>query len=90
MTVALSPSKPIARQAGSGGYVIFEFVIDTTGRVFPPSIAVVESTYSVLEGPVRDVIRKSLYRPGRVRGIAVRVLVRQQFDFAFGGRGQEE
>ncbi|MCH7475310.1 MAG: hypothetical protein IIA27_11635, partial [Gemmatimonadetes bacterium] len=35
------------------------------------------------EGPARDVIRKSLFRPGRVRGMAVRVLVQQQIDFNF-------
>ena len=33
--------------------------------------------------PARDVIRKSLFRPGRVRGMAVRVLVQLQMDFNF-------
>ena len=76
------------RQTGIGGYVILDFVIDTTGHVAPSSITVVESSYSVLERPAKDVIRKSLYRTGRVRGVAVRVLVRQRFDFTFAGRQQ--
>ncbi len=71
------------REAGIGGFVIIEFVIETTGRVNPSSIRIVRSSNAAFEGPATDVIRKSLFRPGRVRGIAVRVLVRQQIDFNF-------
>ena len=69
------------RQAGIEGFVLLEFIIDTTGRVEDGSVNVLQSTNRAFEGPARDVIRRSLYRPGRVRGSAVRVLVSQQIGF---------
>ena len=69
------------RQAGIEGIVLLEFVIDTTGHVEEESIKVLQSTNRAFDGPARDVIRRSLYRPGRVRGQAVRVLVSQQIGF---------
>ncbi len=69
------------RQAGIEGTVLLEFVIDTSGHVEAELIKVLSSTNRAFEGPARDVIRRSLYRPGRVRGQAVRVLVTQQIGF---------
>ncbi len=69
------------RQAGIEGSVLLEFVIDTTGRVEVGSLKVLQSTNRAFEGPAKDVISRSLYRPGRVRGQAVRVLVSQQIGF---------
>lgn len=69
------------RQAGVEGSVILSFVIDTTGRVEPNSIEVIQSTNRAFEGPAREVIVRSRYRPGRVRGTPVRVLVQQSISF---------
>ncbi len=69
------------RQAGIEGVVMLEFVIDTSGHVEEELIKIVNSTNRAFEGPAKDVIRRSLYRPGRVRGQAVRVLVTQQIGF---------
>ena len=69
------------RQAGIEGTVLLEFVIDTSGRVEEATLKVLQSTNRAFEGPAKDVIRKSLYRPGKVRGQAVRVLVSQQIGF---------
>lgn len=69
------------RQAGIEGIVLLEFVIDTSGRVEQGTLKVLQSTNRAFEGPAKDVIRRSLYRPGRVRGQAVRVLVSQQIGF---------
>ncbi len=69
------------RQAGMEGFVLLEFVIDTSGRVEEATLKVLQSTNRAFEGPARVVIRQSLYRPGRVRGQAVRVLVSQQIGF---------
>ncbi len=69
------------RQAGIEGIVLLEFVIDTTGHVEQGTLKVLQSTNRAFEGPARDVIRRSLYRPGKVRGQAVRVLVSQQIGF---------
>ncbi len=69
------------RQAGIEGIVLLEFVIDTTGHVEAGTLKVLQSTNRAFEGPAKDVISRSLYRPGRVRGQAVRVLVSQQIGF---------
>lgn len=57
------------------GQVVLEAVIDTTGHAEPPSIKVVSSTNRAFEAPAKDALRKALFRPGRVRGQPVRVLV---------------
>ena len=69
------------RQAGIEGFVLLEFVIDTSGHVEEGSLKVLQSTNRAFEGPAKIVIRRSLYRPGRVRGQAVRVLVSQRIGF---------
>jgi protein TonB len=69
------------RQAGIEGVVMLEFVIDTTGHVEAGSVKILQSTNRAFEGPAKVVIERSLYRPGRVRGQAVRVLVSQQIGF---------
>ncbi len=78
------------RQAGIEGFVIVEFVIDTTGRAEVSSINVLQSTNRAFEAPAIDVIRRSLYRPGRVRGQPVRVLVQQQISFTIVRNNEEE
>ena len=57
------------------GQVVLEAVIDTTGHAEPPSIKVISSTNRAFEAPAKDALRKALFRPGRVRGQSVRVLV---------------
>lgn len=57
------------------GQVVLEAVIDTTGHAEPPSIKVISSTNRAFEAPARDALRRALFRPGRVRGQPVRVLV---------------
>ena len=69
------------RQAGIEGTVLLEFVIDTMGRVEEESIKILRSTNTAFEAPAREVIRKSLYSSGRIRGQAVRVLVSQALGF---------
>lgn len=69
------------RQAGVEGIVLLEFVIDTAGRVPEESVKILQSTNRAFEAPARNVIVRSLYRAGRVRGVPVRVLVQQQIGF---------
>ena len=69
------------RQAGVEGVVLLEFVIDTSGRVPEESVKILQSTNRAFEAPARNVIVRSLYRAGRVRGVPVRVLVQQQIGF---------
>ena len=64
------------REAGIQGQVIIEAVVDTLGRVEPGSIRVVSSDHADFEAPATASIRASLFRPARVFGRGVRVLVR--------------
>ena len=73
----------LLQKAGISGFVLIEFVIDASGRVEPSSIRIVRSSNPGFEGPARDAIRGSLFRPGRMVGMAVRVMVRQQIEFDF-------
>ena len=73
---------------GWEGVVLVSFVVDTTGRAEPESIAIVASTHPAFEASAKEVIRKSRYRPGRMRGKPVRTLATRRVEFRFleGGR----
>lgn len=73
----------LLRRAGISGFVLIEFVINTSGRVEPSSIRIVSSSHAAFESAARETIRASIFRPGRVWGTVVRVLVQQQIDFHF-------
>ncbi len=72
----------ILRVAGVAGRVIVQAVIDTTGRAEPGSVALVESAHRGFDEPARAYILAARFRPGRVRGRPVRVLVRVPIEFA--------
>jgi TonB family protein len=73
------------QQAGVEGSVVLQGVVDTTGRIEANSIAVISSTNRAFEGPARQLLRRSLFRPGRVRGQAVRVLIQLPIQFTLIG-----
>ena len=72
---------PLLRQAGIEGKVLVEFVIDTLGRAERNSIRIVRSSNPAFDEPVRETVTRALFRPARVHGRAVRVLVQQPFNF---------
>jgi len=63
------------RRRGISGRVVLEFVVDTLGRV-EPGVRVLETAHPLLVAPAKEMLQGARYRPGRVRGRAVRVLVR--------------
>ena len=69
------------RRAGIAGRVVVETVIDTLGRAEPRSLVVVESPNPGFATPARDYVLRALFRPARVHGRAVRVLVRVPIEF---------
>ena len=75
---------PLLQQAGIEGRVMVQAIIDTTGRVEPNSARVVESANPGFDQPAKIAVLKSLFRPGRVYGRAVRVLVAIPIDFKIG------
>jgi TonB family protein len=77
-----APRYPAAlASAGVDGRVELEYVIDTLGRVEPGSLRTIGSPHPALADAARESVLASRYRPARLRGAAVRQLVRQAIVF---------
>jgi TonB family protein len=77
-----SPVFPeLLKQAQIQGTVSVQAVIDTLGRAEPNSIRVVATPNPGFNASAIDAMRRSLFRPGRVHGRAVRVLISLPFLF---------
>ena len=72
---------PLLKDAGIEGTVVIEFIVGIDGHAEPESFRVVESSNKGFERAARDAVLATLYRPGRMRGQVVRVLVRQPVNF---------
>lgn len=72
----------LLRQARVQGRVEVEAIIDSTGGAEAGSVTVVRSPHPAFDRPARDFVRRALFRPGRMHGRAVRVLVRLPIEFA--------
>ena len=82
------PTYPeLLRQAGVEGQVVFEALVDTTGRVEATSIALIAATHHGFVASARQALLATLFRPARVGGRAVPMLVRVPFAFAIRGGG---
>lgn len=75
---------PVLQQAGVSGRVEVEYVVSTEGRAEPESFRILNSTNRAFEEPAREAIMRATFRPARVRGQAVRQLVRQAISFNIG------
>jgi periplasmic protein TonB len=71
----------LLRQAGIQGRVLIQFVVDTMGKAEPNSIRIVQTPNPGFNDPAKNSVLHTLFRPGRVRGRAVRVLTELPFDF---------
>jgi protein TonB len=79
---APTPEYPqLLKQAGIEGSVVLQFVIDTMGRAEPGSVKIVSSPNPGFNQPVRNALSRALFRPARVHGRAVRVLVIVPYKF---------
>ncbi|MEP7324923.1 MAG: energy transducer TonB [Gemmatimonadota bacterium] len=72
---------PAMRAAGIPGKVTMQFVVDVTGHVEPGSLKVLSSSHPAFVEPTKQMLLKSLFKPGKVHGEAVRVLVQQVINF---------
>jgi len=70
----------LLRAAGIPGRVVLQVVVDTLGRA-ERAVTVVESSNRGFDAAALAYVRAARFRPGRVRGRAVRVLVRLPIDF---------
>jgi protein TonB len=79
----------LLRQAGVQGEVLFEAVVDTTGRVLASSVVVIAATHPGFVAAARQALLATLFRPARVGGRAVQTRVRIPYAFAIrGGTGR--
>jgi TonB family protein len=67
--------------AGVGGSVLAEFVVNAAGAVEFESLGIVSSTHPLFSDAVRRALEGAKYKPAIRRGVAVRQLVQQPFDF---------
>jgi periplasmic protein TonB len=77
-----SPSYPeMLRTAGMTGRVVAEFVVDSTGRVRPGSLVIVEASHDLFASSVRRTVPSFRFAPARVQGRKVAQRVRVPFEF---------
>lgn len=72
---------PALQQAQVEGRVLVEFVIDTTGHLEEGSLRIVESSNRGFEATASLTVLRSLFRPARLRGQAVRQRTTQAIAF---------
>ena len=68
------------------GRVLIQAVIDTSGRAEPNSVRVIQSPNPAFNPGSRNWILHALFRPARVHGRAVRVLIQVPLDYRITGR----
>ena len=73
---------PALKAAGVEGQVQIAYVVGSDGHVEPESISVVSSDHPLMSESVRVSLRAAEFRPGMVRGVPVRTLVRQTIRFS--------
>jgi TonB family protein len=66
---------PLLMQAGIEGTVMVQAIIDTMGRVEASSVKVTQTANPGFNESAKQTVLKSLFRPARVYGKAVRVLI---------------
>lgn len=69
------------RRAGIEGVVMLQAVVATTGRIEPGSARVIRSDNIAFDVAAIRLIERSVFRPGRVRGRPVRVLIQLPVEF---------
>jgi TonB family protein len=73
---------PVLLEAGVEGSVTLAVVVGTDGRIEPSSIRVVESTHPGFEQAAADALLATVFRPGKINGQPVRVIVQLPIAFS--------
>jgi TonB family protein len=72
---------PALRHAGLQGRVTVQVVIDTLGRAEPASLRVIARPNAAFDRSARAYVLHAVFRPARVKGRAVRVLIKVPVDY---------
>jgi TonB family protein len=86
LSAAPAPYPEPLKQAGIHGMVLIQAIIDTSGRAEPNSVRIIQSPNSAFDPGSRTWISQALFRPARVHGRAVRVLIQVPLDYRITGR----
>jgi periplasmic protein TonB len=79
---AMTPEYPEElREQGVTGGVLMQFVVDTTGRVDPRTIALLRCSHPLFALAVRQALPKMKFRSATIDGHRVRQLVQEPFAF---------
>jgi len=76
------PYPHLLSEAGVQGRVVLQAVVDTTGRLEPGSLKIVQSPNPGFNSPVKQWALKALFRPAMRQGRAVRVYVNLPLDYS--------
>jgi len=68
-------------QAGIQGRVVVQAIIDTMGRAEPSSVKVIQSSNAGFDRSATNYVLRAMFRPARIHGRAVRVLVDFPVDY---------
>ncbi|HUL02233.1 MAG TPA: energy transducer TonB [Gemmatimonadales bacterium] len=79
------PYPDILRAAGAHGRVMVQGIVDTAGHLEPASLKIVTSPDPVFNQPTLRWALKARFRPARLEGRPVRVLVNLPVDFSVPG-----
>ena len=69
------------RLAGVNGQVRIRFVVDTTGRVDPTSVQILESTHDLFTTAVREILPVLRFKPSEANGQRVKSPAEMAFEF---------
>jgi len=72
---------PALRHAGLQGRVTVQAVIDTLGRAEPASLKIIARPNTAFDQSARAYVLHAVFRPARIKGRAVRVLIRVPVDY---------
>ena len=83
---APAPYPELLKQAGIQGRVLVQAIIDTTGHAEPGSVKIIQSPNTGFDQGSRNYVLHAVFRPARVHGRAVRVLIHVPIDYHLTGR----
>jgi TonB family protein len=72
---------PALRHAGLQGRVTVQAVIDTLGRAEPATLKIIARPNTAFDQSARAYVLHAVFRPARVKGRAVRVLITVPVDY---------
>jgi len=73
------------QQSRIEGSVVLQFVVERDGSVRRETIETIRSTHELFEASAKAMVAQCFYRPGRLRGNPVRVLVQTPVNFTLEG-----